>query len=165
MDKSLTIKCLGCGGLVPDTKGDSHRYMLSAPGCWQLFGEILARDYGDYHYPAVHLLAVDAYAVQHPGKPVRQAIQSVAVHLISLYYILEKGFDSVEATRAMRRALQYKTSFTWLEPPVSMGKFTIVDVAQTTNLKDYETIVRQWGESAWLAWTRHHGQIRDWASL
>jgi hypothetical protein len=54
------------------------------------YTEKLAREYGgnDYHQP-IHRLKVDGYAVQHPGKPVRQAIQSVAVHLISLYYVLE----------------------------------------------------------------------------
>jgi hypothetical protein len=31
---------------------------------------------------------VDAYAVQHPGEPSGQAIQSVSAHLVSLYATL-----------------------------------------------------------------------------
>jgi hypothetical protein len=36
----------------------------------------------------------DAYAAQHPGTPSPQAIQSVAVHLLALYAVLEKGVAS-----------------------------------------------------------------------
>jgi hypothetical protein len=43
-------------------------------------------------------LAVDAYAVQHPGTTERRAVQSVAVHLISLYFVLERA-SPTEATQ------------------------------------------------------------------
>jgi len=106
---------------VPDVEGAVHPYMLSVPGCWQLYGEILAKEYAEVGYRPIHRITVDAYAVQHPGKPVRQAIQSVAVHLISLYYVLERGYDFQRAAQAMRRALQNKQVFVWLEPPVNRG--------------------------------------------
>ena len=43
---------------------------------------------------AAHQLTVDAYAIQHPGKPSAQSIQSVCVHLISLYASLEREIGS-----------------------------------------------------------------------
>lgn len=82
--------CRGCGALVPDTEGPTHRYLGASPGCWAVYGEILEKEYSDYRYWRAHRFTVDAYAVQHPGESSPPAIQSVAVHLISLYLMLEK---------------------------------------------------------------------------
>ena len=164
MNSISTIKCFGCGGVVPVIEGDTHEYILSAPGCWQIYSEVLAKDYGEYGYPFVHRITVDGYAVQHPGKPVRKAVQSVAVHLISLFYIFEKNYGSSMATQAMRRALLSKDVFTWLEPPTNMGEITIVDIAKTASFIEYEDMVYKWGKSVWNAWSIHHNQIRKWAN-
>lgn len=90
--------CRGCGALVPCGDGPTHRYIGASPGCWAVFGEVLAREYSDRRYWPVYQLTVDAYAVQHPGEPSRQTIQSAAIHLISLYSVLEAGrtFDQAK---------------------------------------------------------------------
>src|SRR5512139_2854537 len=98
------IRCLGCGGLVPDAEGRTHEYMLSAPGCWALFNEVAVRQYEIASFD-LRRLTVDAYAVQHPGTTDRRAVQSVAVHLISLCFVLERGSTPAEATDKMRHAL------------------------------------------------------------
>jgi len=164
MDNNLT-PCFSCGALVPNMDGPTHRYMLSSAGCWAVYGSLLARDYGEYGYPAVHRSSVDAYAVQHPGKPMPQAIQSVAVHLIGLYYTFERGLPSAQVTRAIGRATQFSGQFVWLEPPVSMGKITVVDAANADGLEAYQRIAGEWALSAWQAWGAHHDQIRAWAKL
>ena len=88
------IACPGCGALVPDTPGPTHRY-IGAPGAvLGALREVLAREYSDFRYASVHQLTVDSYAAQHPGEPSRQSIQSVAVHLISLHLMLERGYGS-----------------------------------------------------------------------
>src|SRR5687768_12382269 len=86
--------CAGCGALVPDSDGPTHAYIGASPGCWAVFGEVTAREYGDYRYASTHRFTVDVYAAQHPGPPERRSIQSVAVHLISLHLALEKGMAS-----------------------------------------------------------------------
>ena len=78
--------------------------MESSPGCWAAFGEVLALEYSEASYARAHRLSVDAYAVQHPGRPSPQSVQSVALHLISLCLILEQGLDFGEATDAIRAA-------------------------------------------------------------
>jgi hypothetical protein len=50
------IRCVGCGALVPDIDGPTHRYMAASPGCWALFGEVVAREFSDFRYARVHLL-------------------------------------------------------------------------------------------------------------
>ena len=75
------IPCIGCGALVPQQDGPTHRYMESSPGCWAIYCEVLAQEYSDIAFATAHRLTVDAYAVQHPGTPSPQSIQSIGVHL------------------------------------------------------------------------------------
>jgi hypothetical protein len=159
------LPCFSCGAWVPDIEGPAHKYMLSSPGCWALYGRILARDYGEFNYPPIHRLAVDAYAVQHPGKPMRQAIQSVIVHLIGLYLSIEKELDPNFVTKAIGRATQVSEKFYWLDPPKDLGSITIADVVQSVTLEEYDRIGRLWARSAWEAWAIHHDQVKTWANL
>jgi hypothetical protein len=74
----------GCGALVPDERGPTHRYILSAPGCWRIYGELQGR-YGQAGVGwRTQKLPADACAVQHPGEPGPQSSQSVVVHLVAL---------------------------------------------------------------------------------
>lgn len=136
--------------------------MESSPGCWACFGEVLAREYSDIRYAQVHRLTVDAYAVQHPGRPSPQSIQSVALHLIGLYTILEKRSEMHRATEIMQEAAKDKERFEWLEPPSSMGKLTVADVNRADSAQEHARLVRAWAESTWLAWSDHHQRIRTW---
>jgi hypothetical protein len=60
----------------------------------------------DAAYRRRHHLVVDTYAVQHPGVPSPQAIQSVAIHLIRLHaqFVLQSASEHSHAI--MRRALR-----------------------------------------------------------
>jgi hypothetical protein len=162
MITSTLIHCLGCGALVPDIDGPSHEYMLSAPGCWATFNEVavLQFEIGSFD---LRRMAVDAYAVQHPGTTDRRAVQSVAVHLISLHFVLERGSTPTEATDKMRHALMDKSRFVWLKPPSSMGEITVVDVVNVADPAEHEAMINRWAHSAWAAWSEHHDQIRKWA--
>lgn len=155
-------KCPGCGGLFDDIPGPTHRYLESSPGCWAVYGEVLAREYSDPKYYAVHRLSVDAYAVQHPGRPAPQTIQSVAVHLISLCLVLELGVNIKRATLAMKSAVEHKDSYAWLTPPESMGSVTVADVHQAKDAKEHIRLVRTWATSAWTAWSLHRATIESW---
>ena len=157
------IRCLGCGALVPDIDGSTHEYMLSAPGCWATFNQVAVLQYEIATFD-LRRMAVDAYAVQHPGTTDRRAVQSVAVHLISLYHVLERGLTPTEATDKMRVALTDKARFAWLKPPSSMGNITVVDVVNVSDPIEHEAIVKRWARSAWEAWGAHHEQIRRWST-
>ena len=162
----MTLKeCAGCLGLFPDISGPTHRYMESTAGCWAAFGEVLAREYSDPGYFEVHRLSVDAYAVQHPGHPSRQSIQSVGVHLVRLCLFFEHGLTAEKANEAMLAAAKAKHNFLWLEPPSSIGAITVADVAQTQTREDHNQIVRNWALSAWQAWAAHHDTVRKWAMM
>ena len=158
------IPCGGCGALVPDTNGATHAYIGASPGCWAICGEILAREYGEFHYPEVHRLTVDAYAAQHPGVPSRRSIQSVAVHLMGLYFALEVGSITPITTAAIGRLAKLPGAFTWLEPPAYLGDITVLDVVQARDLKEHERLVNLWARAVWQAWAVHHPTIRRWSA-
>jgi hypothetical protein len=157
------IPCPGCGGLFPETEGPTHRYMESSPGCWAAYGEILAREYnGPAKYGPVLRLSVDAFAVQHPGRPSPQAIQSVAIHLIRLCLLLERKMPVEKANEIMLAATKRKADFFWLDPPDSLGEITVADIHRAGTVEEHMRLVRDWAEGAWRAWQPHHEQIRAW---
>ncbi len=160
-DASTTI-CPGCGGRFPALAGPVHRYMESSPGCWAVYGEVLAREYGERAYYEMHKFTVDAYAVQHPGRPSAQSIQSVGVHLVRLCLMLERGFDAERATAAIQLAATNKSVFRWLDPPASRGEVTVADVHRATSSEEHAVQVRAWAGSAWAAWAAHHETVRGW---
>lgn len=163
------IPCVGCGALVPDTDGPTHRYIGASPGCWQAYGELLARGYGGGSdgpgYGPVHRLVVDTYAAQHPGVPGKQSSQSVAAHLFILCLVLERGVDPSFATRAIIHFVEkYKErGFEWVEPPPSLGDLTVLDVIGATSASDHNQRVMRWAKSVWEAWKPHHDKVHAWA--
>ena len=137
--------------------------MESSPSCWKVYGDVLAREFSDPTYMAVHRLTVDTYAVQHPGQPSPQSIQSVAIHLIGLYAVLELRLSFPEATVVLRRAAD-KMKFKWLDRPRSLGAMTAADVTRAQSASEHSAAVHAWAESAWKAWAIHHPQVREWAA-
>ncbi len=156
------IKCYGCGALVKDISGEPHKYIGASAGCWRIYGEILAKEYGEYGYPeTVHRLTVDTYAVQHPGKPSRQSIQSVNTHLISLYLVLEKELEGTEATQAIGKVLEYASEFVWLKPPVPNGQITVMDVVEARDFSEHQELVNKWARDVWNAWSGYHHIVKE----
>ena len=141
------IPCIGCGAPVPDTDGATHRCFGASPGCRAAFGEVLAREYGEYAYPGVHGLTVDAYAVQHQGRPSRQTIQSLAIHLVGLYVLLERGYTALQSDHAPRRLLRHGPASHWLEQPPDPGWLTVRKVVDAVDLADHERRARSWAKS------------------
>jgi hypothetical protein len=148
--------------LFPVVEGPVHRYVESSAGCWALYGEVLAREYSDAAYFGVHRLTVDAYAVQHPGQPSPQSVQSVAIHLISLCLSFEHGLPAGEASAAMQQAAKTKAAFRWLAPPGERGRITVIDVHRAGSAAEHAEIVQAWAKSVWSAWSEHHATIRTW---
>jgi Family of unknown function (DUF5946) len=105
---------------------------------------------------------VDAYAVQHPGKPSPQSIQSVAIHLLRLYLILERGYTDASAAKAMPILARHKSSFHWMNPPPSLGDETVLHVWSANDPAAYTQAVWEWARSAWQAWSLHHERVGLW---
>src|SRR4051812_889276 len=113
------VRCRGCGAAVPAIPGPTHPYMLSAPACWATYGELNAVLLSEAAAGSYRQWCVDAYAVQHPGEPNEQAIQSVAAHLLSLYTIIELNGLPAASHRVMNLVTSRKGHYGWLTPPAS----------------------------------------------
>ena len=112
---------------------------------------------------AAHRLTVDSYAVQHPGRPSPQSIQSVAVHLISLHAVLELGMDLRRATELVRGCVD-RGGFAWIEPPVPPACLTLMYPLAASSADSHVNAVREWALAAWQSWHAHHEQVRAWAA-
>lgn len=157
--------CVGCGALFPPSDGPIHRYMLSSSGCWAAYGEILQRFYGSDDAVDAHRISVDAYAVQHPGTPSPQAIQSVTGHLINLCLLFEHNVSGPKWRRGMIQAVtSLSDQFVWLEPPEQNGTITVADLLPLTDIQALHQASIEWARSIWDSWYAHHPVIRQWTA-
>lgn len=163
-EPTATTACFGCGAVVPDIDGPTHAYLLSAPGCWQRFGEVLAAEFSNPARWPAHQLTVDTYAVQHPS-PDRRGRQSVALHLMGLCLQLEHGLPAgqVPPLRATYLERHRDGAFPDLQPKPGRYALTVTDVVGATCPQEHRARVRRWAESAWQAWEAHHDRVREWA--
>jgi hypothetical protein len=125
---SVLIPCPGCGALFPPYDGPTHRYVGASAGCWALTAsltsgglpdpELLRQSRASHVPPALRpqkdaqLLDPvwgDAYGVQHHGDDSPQAIQSVAIHLLTLHGAITRRADGMWVRR---RALRIRVFFT-----------------------------------------------------
>jgi hypothetical protein len=161
-EKDNIVPCFSCGAMVPDIQGPVHAYMTSSPGCWKIYGDILAKEYSpDFFDQIVHRITVDTYAVQHPGKPERRAIQSVNGHLISLYATYEKKLPHKQAAEILKRVIEdsnFVDRFVWLDPPDFKDTKNVADVVVATDREEHEVLVREWGDSVWQVWKEKHSE-------
>lgn len=156
-----TVACVGCGGRVPAIDGPVHRYMTAAPGCWRAYTELLGG--GSLPPSRAAGLSVDAYAVTHPGVPGPQSTQSVWVHLVTLCFVLERGWSAEQASRLRRVTADAFAGWPWLERPEHMGDVTAIDVSTAVaagNGTAATELTARWVDGAWAAWARHHDAVR-----
>ena len=141
------VACRGCGGLFEPLEGATHPYMLSSPGCWAAYGDVLARECADPAlFVACHRLTVDAYAVQHPGSPTdRRAVQSVWLHFAALDAMFSYG-ASHDAARALLQWLAGREAFPAL-PDMPAMPLTVRDI----DAGDHARSVERWAQSAHAA--------------
>jgi hypothetical protein len=157
------VRCFGCGGLVPDTGGPVHGYMLAAPGCWSLYTGL--EDWktmlsGPRGIDAAQW-TVDSYAVQHATNPDPRNRQSVAVHLMSLCAALEHGVPGVRLRVLLGSWTHRPGGYPLLEPRPLGYTITVRDVADA-GAAARAGVVRLWAEMTWSAWSVHHDQVRAW---
>lgn len=153
--------CPGCGALLPRSSGPTHRYIGASPACWGIFTALANAGKPPLAPDPFTLLLTDAYAVQHPGTPSEQAIQSVAVHLLTLYGVLVRDLPPGQALWLRKRALRGKRDtrrerFYWLEPPAFAGSITVADIVQATTPATRTAQAKRYINSTWETWASVH---------
>lgn len=154
--------CPGCGIVLPEYDGPVHDYIGASAACWHVYGQVLAKDYGEFGMPEEHKFIVDAYAVQHPGENVPRARQSVGVHLIRLCLMLERDMPQRYATALMERSTHGGLHIPWFEPSTPIGTMTAQDVLAGETREEHIELARRWAENVWVAWSAQHETVRRW---
>ena len=156
--------CVSCGAMLPAIPaGAVHRYMTSSASCWAAFNALSMLENG-----AFAALTVDAFAVHHPGTPSPQTIQSVAIHLMVLHGVLERGFESSQALWLRLRPgrpsqIPKHDRFHWLTPPELTSGITAADVIAATSLLERSDRLEMWVKEVYGLWSARHGaQIAAW---
>lgn len=179
MPKAL-VACPGCGTRYPPHDGPLHRYIGASAACWSVYGALLVGEapeasllerskpatLGSPIVPhgvpehAAELLA-DAYAAQHHGDHSPQAVQSVAVHLLTLHAVLRTGASAAGAVWARGRALRTRGVFHPLQPPPLGAALGIRHLYPGVTGGPYTRA--QYVASVFDAWERlHAGTIGAW---
>ncbi len=143
--------CARCGANVPG----------GTEGCRKLFHAVLALEYGDPAYGAVHLLTVDAYALQHSED---HGPRSNAVHLLRLCMLLEHGGDPSigQNPHWFQAEVETRRDIPYLEPPVDRGALTVAHVHGAATPEEHGERVYRWARSVWEAYSAHHAWARRW---
>lgn len=164
----MDTPCPGCQALLPPMDGPTHRYIGASPACWALYSALQSGGEPPLHPAPATALLVDAYAAQHPGTPSPQAIQSVAVHILTLHGILAHGIGVDQALRLRRLALQERAGsrhgrYTWLAPPDFSGTPTIAAIVAEPTPTARTAMVERYVEQIHHRWFNRHGTtIADW---
>lgn len=156
----LQETCPGCGLTLPCCGGESHAYIGASPSCWNLYGDLLAREFGDPAFMRMHRLTVDAYCAQHPGVPERRSIQSISVHLVGLHLSLDRDLESDFVRRVIGVAADTLSSrLVWFDPPETFGGSTLRDVLAAMSAEEHRDLVTDWAKSVWDSWRAAHGAV------
>ncbi len=171
--------CPGCGALFPPSAGPMHRSIGASAACWALYAplsvgeqpdpELIARSRVASTPPLppprpepLDALIVDAYAVQHHGDASPQAVQSVAVHLLTLHGILERGADLSHAIQLRLRPLRTRGVFHKLEPPALDSALTLRHLWPGGGV-ECPCLAGEYVQSVYAAWFGKHGAtVADW---
>lgn len=161
--------CPDCRALLPPLDGPTHRYLGASSACWTLYANLHNGGEPPLAPSPYNNLLVDAYAAQHPGvAPSDQAIQSVAVHTLTLYGVFVRGvtLDRVLWLR-LRPLREQKSSkrgrFHWLAPPSFAGSLTIADIVALPTPTARSQKVKEYVEQVWSLWEyAHQTTIADW---
>ena len=157
--------CPDCGVKLPIVTNNkiTHRYIGASSSCWLLFSSLQNANEPPIASGELNPLLLDAYCVQHHGVVSRQAINSVAVHALSLFGVLEKGV-SADKTYWIRKQVAKKKNrkgidnrFYWLEPPSSNKCMTIVDIVKETTPFTRSMKLQEYVKSIWNEWFELHG--------
>jgi len=97
----------------------------------------------------------DAYAVQHPGRPERRAIQSVCVHAINLCVRFERAVPENTLQDLMRTALRHPDWWQVLDLPRPIGGYNVGEILADPDPLTRGCAVQSWSEDIWATYRPH----------
>lgn len=157
--------CFGCLGEFKkiDHLTVTHPYIGATPACWQMYTELLAKEFSDPDYFKAHRITVDSYCSQHIGdQNDRRSRQSANLHLIALYLIFERQANQNEVLTFLKKTTEIKRD--WRDWPAIVQRkkphwLTVKDIIKAEDAPSHITLVNEWGRSIWNAYADSHEEI------
>ena len=134
--------------------------MTSSAACWRSFGEVLATCYSDPDRLEFRQLIVDAYAAQHPGEGLREQVQSVGIHLMTLCLFLEQRVDPSQGSKLHQRMIR-RPNFHQIEPH-GRTALTVRHVPLEGSAEDARERAYEWSYAVWKLYADDHHAVRVW---
>lgn len=152
--------CPGCGLVdagwqLPPLPAASH----ASAGCWQRYGELLARSSSGREHRAVHQLVVDAYVGQHPAATPRQ-VRQVALCPMTLSCSPRTVTTSRLDRLLHQRMIAALPRVHFLHPPDTTRLSTVADVLAVDRAAAHRRRVWEGACEVWDAWQPHHATVR-----
>jgi hypothetical protein len=134
--------------------------MENSPGCWRVFGELVAADYSSAERMTFHQVIVDAYAAQHPGSGDRRQVQSVGLHLMTLCLFLEHDVDPALGPTLHRRMID-RAVFTPLLR-TGPGELTAAHVPTDGPVGLTRRAAYEWANAVWATYEPAQLTVMEW---
>jgi hypothetical protein len=151
--------------VLPTYAGPTHAYVGASPACWRLYGQASTLSWGRPEALPLGRLLVNTYGAQHPGTRQVRAVQSVAVHLMGLCMLLERGEEPKILYVRDRKPARRTLDLHWLAPPSPIGSLTVRDAVAARGPDEHAASVEAWARDVWAAWDPHHMTIRSWLDI
>jgi hypothetical protein len=133
--------------------------MSSAPGCWALYGELVARGISWGTDRGTVQLRTDAYAAQHATNPDPRNRQSVAIHLMSLGATIELRLAPGRTTELFGGWTHRVGGYPDLISSTVHGDLTVVHALEANGPALTGEAIERWAQSVWEGWADHHATI------
>ena len=165
---TILEQCPDCRVWLPAVPGAAHRYIGASPSCWALFSTLVNAGEPPLAPHPFNALLLDAYMTQHPGQPSPQAMQSVAVHLLALYGVLEAGVAPEQVLWIRQRAVrgdapERHARFAWLTPPDFTDSSTIANIVAGVTPQACTGQAIDYIQAVWHLWARtYRATIAGW---
>jgi hypothetical protein len=129
-------------------------------GCRSLFNEITAQSFSSASHFAIHRVAVDCYALQHPEYFCVSA-KSYVAHLSGLCVAIEYH-NSVEVNAAIQKWLNGSIDLNKPKVLTKRGKLTVTHIKGVIDPKELAGRVNEWCNSVWIAYNELHDIARSY---
>jgi hypothetical protein len=160
---SVVVTCNGCRSQFyqeVESNENPHPYIGASHACWFLYSQILAKEFENQDYFAIHRVTVDAYAAQHIGDQTdRRARQSANLHLIALWLFFEEKKSVTTILEFLKKATAIKRDWPVINAVKQPSWITVQDVALAQTAEQHVLVVTQWGKSVLAAYTDQHDEI------
>lgn len=154
-------RCPGCGLETVNRQLPVPDERAATGECFAEYGELLPRIYGHPggRHP-LYQMVIDCYAVQHPEQGSRRGLQAVALCLMTLELVLERGGDPSQGSRMHQLMMRDRPDFF---RPLAHGELDTLLIHRDVRRSDHwEQAVWEWSRQVWDAWSPAHASIREW---